>query len=70
MVSYNSFYSRDCAYNMIRVLAKQRAGLNIVHINAQSLNNKIAEFRYLFASAGIDIICVSETWFPLDVQDS
>lgn len=57
-------------YNMIRVLARQRTGLNIVHINAQSLNNKIDEFRYLFVAAGIDIICVSETWFPLDIQDS
>lgn len=55
---------------MIRVLAKQRTGLNTVHINAQSLNNKLDKFRHLFVAAVIDIICVSETWFPLDVQNS
>lgn len=45
-------------------------GLNIVHLNAQSLNNKLDEFRYLFVSAGVDIICISESWFPLDINDS
>ena len=34
------------------------------------MNNKIYEFRHLFIATGIDIICVSETWFSLDVQNS
>ena len=45
-------------------------GLKIVHINAQSLCNKIDEFRYIFASSGVDIVCVSETWFSIDIIDS
>ena len=53
---------------MLRILARQRVGLNIVHLNAQSLNNKIDEFRYSFLS-DIDVICVSEVWFPLNVPN-
>lgn len=70
MFNSNTSYSRDCVYSMIRILARQRNGLKIVHLNAQSLCRKMDEFRHLFMSAGIDIICISETWFPLDVQDS
>ena len=62
----NSSYSRECVYYMILVLAKQRIGVIIVHINAQSLNNKIYELRHLFVAAGIDIIFFSKTWFPLE----
>ena len=47
--------------NMIRILAKQRIGFNIVHINAQSLTNLGI---YLFKPADVDFICVSETRFP------
>ena len=36
----------------------------------QSLCNKIDEFRYIFASSGVDIVCVSETWFSIDIMDS
>ena len=43
----NGSNSRDCFYNMIKFLAKQRADLNIVHINTQSLNNKTDKFIYL-----------------------
>lgn len=63
-------YSRDCVYNMIRILSKQRPGLNIVHLNAQSLRNKVDELRHYFVSSGVDVICISETWFPLDTPDS
>ena len=66
----SAYNSRDSVYNMVRVLARQIVGLSIVHLNAQSLNNKNDEFKYLFVSAGIDVICVSETWFPLDVPNS
>lgn len=47
----------------IKVLCKQRSGLKICHINSQSLKNKIDEFRYIFESSSVDIICISETWF-------
>ncbi|XP_058974110.1 uncharacterized protein LOC131800622 [Musca domestica] len=54
---------------MIRILGKQKNGLKLVHINAQSLNNKLDEFEQLFVSSNVDLICVSETWFHSDVQD-
>ncbi|XP_075157728.1 uncharacterized protein LOC142230995 [Haematobia irritans] len=55
---------------MVRILAKQRDGLRICHINAQSLNNKIDEFGYIFDNSDIDIVCVSETWFRSSTPDS
>lgn len=68
--SDNNIHSRDSAFNMLRILSRQRMGLKIVHINAQSLHNKIDEFRYIFTSAGVDIVCISETWFSIDILDS
>lgn len=56
--------------NMVRILAKQKKGFNICHINAQSLNNKMDEFRLIFETSGVDIICVSETWFDKSTPDS
>lgn len=55
--------------NMIKIISKQRRGLNICHINAQSLTNKMDEFRYLFEDSGTDIVCISETWFSPDISD-
>lgn len=57
------YSSKDKTFDMIRVLCKQRSGLNVCHINAQSLNNKIDEFRFIFENSGVDVVCVSETWF-------
>lgn len=54
---------------MIRVLSKQKSGLKVAHINAQSLNNKFDEFKYIFSTSGVDLICVSETWFHYEIQD-
>lgn len=62
--------SRENLYNMIRILSKGTIGINICHINAQSLNNKMDEFRFIFEESNIDIICVSESWFYIDVRDS
>lgn len=61
--------SKDATFNMIRVLARQKDGLSICHINAQSLNNKIPEFRLTFENSGIDVICISETWFNESTTD-
>lgn len=55
---------------MIRVLGKIKSGLNIVQINAQSLKNKIDEFRYIFVNSNVDIIAVSETWFLPVFEDN
>ena len=45
---------------MIKVLAKQRTDLNILHITAQSLNNTIDEFRYLFVTAVLTLFAFQE----------
>lgn len=55
---------------MIRVLVKRRSGLKIVHINAQSMRNKIEEMRYLFNGSDVDVICISETWLWPKFKDS
>lgn len=55
---------------MVRVLAAQRKGINVVHINAQSLKNKIDQFRYIFTNSNVDVICVSETCFHPAFQNS
>lgn len=70
MIYDNSVSSKDSAYNMLRILPRLKSGLNIVHLNAQSLNNKLDEFKYLFTSSDIDIICVSETWFHPCISDN
>jgi len=54
---------------LLCILAKQRPGLKICHINAQSLPKKIEEFRYMFVNSEIDVICVSETWFVQSLCD-
>lgn len=71
MSTFNSSreQAKDGTANMIRVLCRQKEGLKICHINAQSLLNKIDEFRYIFENSGVDIICVSETWFKSDIAD-
>lgn len=66
---FNNVASRGVLMNMVKVLAKQRKGLHVVHINAQSLKNKIDEFRTTFGNSGVDIICVSETWFTASLSD-
>lgn len=70
MVTDFNFSSKDNIFTMVRILAKQKTGLKIVHINAQSLNKKIDEFRFIFASSAVDVICVSETWFDPAISDS
>jgi len=55
---------------MFIVLGNQRTGHRVCHINAQSLVNKIEEFRYLFVNSNMDVICLSETWCSSYVSDS
>lgn len=62
--------SNDSLKNLIQILTKQRSGLNICHINAQSLGNKMDEFRFLFEESNVDIICITETWFSKKIPDS
>ena len=44
-------------------VSRNMAGLQICHINAQSLVYKMDEFKKIFEKSGVDVICVSETWF-------
>lgn len=62
--------SNDVTVNLVKILAVQRKGFTLCHINAQSLNNKLDEFRLIFENSNIDIICVSETWFDKSTPDS
>lgn len=55
--------SKNNTHSMIRIIGKQKEGLKICHLNAQSLFCKFDEFRYIFEDSGIDVICISETWF-------
>lgn len=55
--------------NMIKILSKQKSGLKVSHINAQSLFPKMDEFRYIFEDTETDIVCVSETWLKSVVKD-
>ena len=57
-------------YSILRLLSKSKNGLKICHINAQSLVNKIDEFRHIFEKSGIHVICVSETWFRPDMSSN
>ena len=41
---------------IVRILAMQKRGLKVVLINAQSLNNKVDEFRYVFENSDVDIV--------------
>ena len=58
------------AKTIVRLLTKKTRKLNICHINSQSLMKKIDEFRDMFDKSGIDIICVSETWFNCNTSYS
>lgn len=70
MTNYDSrLSSKISTHSMIRILNKQRKGLKVCHINAQSLRCKIDEFRYIFENSDTDVICISETWFNSSILD-
>lgn len=62
--------SKECVHTMLNVFCKQKSGLNVCHINAQSLCKKIDEFRHIFEDSGVDVVCVSETWFHSTLLNS
>lgn len=66
----DSLSSRDVMIDMVRILTKQKTGLHLCHINAQSLRNKMDEFRLTFENSAVDVICISETWFTDNTYDS
>lgn len=70
MLLSGNISSKDNIYNMVRILSKNKTGVRIAHINAQSLSNKLDEFKYIFTTSGLDVICVSESWFHYEIQDS
>lgn len=61
--------SKDVTMNMVRILSKQKEGLKVCHINAQSLNNKSDEFKIIFENSNVDVVCVSETWLSKSTSD-
>ena len=61
----------DCKRDILNIICKYHSGLNIVHFNARSLNAfKLDYVRDIFSNINIDVVCVSETWFHEDVQDT
>lgn len=62
--------SIDSTKVMVQILCKQKKGLSICHLNAQSLRNKTDELRYIFEESNVDVICISETWLDNTVSDS
>lgn len=61
--------SKNNLRTMLNILCKYRNGLNMCHLNAQSLRCKIDEFRHTFINSSVHVIFVSETWFDLNVDD-
>jgi len=55
---------------ILNILCKQRLGLKICHLNAQSVLPKIDELRSIFIGSSIDIIMISETWLKPKTFDS
>lgn len=70
MAKVNNVSSREVLTDMIKILTRQKGGISVCHINAQSLNNKIDEFRFSFENSGTDVVCVSESWFYENTPDS
>lgn len=68
-MSDENYSSKDSLSCMLKIMVKQKSGLCVAHINAQSLNNKLDEFRHIFCDSGVDLICVSETWFHSSIDD-
>ena len=62
-------YSTDNTSAMIRIFSKQRDGLKVCHLNAQSIVKKIDELRNLFENSGVDVVCISETWLSKHILD-
>lgn len=70
MTALNVSRSTEVMMDMVKILSKQRNGLNVCHINAQSLKNKIDELRLTFENSLVDVICISESWFDDAIPDS
>ena len=56
--------------SLVKILVAQKSGLKICHLNAQSLRCKMDEFRVIFEGSGVDVVCISETWFSSNVNDT
>ena len=52
-------------YNSFDLFNKLK-GLKIIHFNAQSLVNKVNQFRLLCCVLKPDFLCISETWLTSD----
>lgn len=68
--SYSHSVSNYSFRAMLNILSNREKGLRVCYFNARSLNvSKLDYFRYIFENSSVDIVCVSETWFKVDVED-
>ena len=65
----SSFGNSNSCDTILKILCNQRQGLNICHINAQSLHKKVDELRHLCETSNIHIVCIFETWFRKEICD-
>ena len=60
---------RQCEYYSLSDEFKLPLLLNIIHLNARSLKNKLDELQTLLLSSNTEwsIICISETWLKSEI---
>ena len=58
-------FSEPAAKGNVHKRKLSRKHLNICHLNARSLKNKLTEVKLIALEYDVDIIAVSETWFDL-----
>lgn len=55
----------------LKLTCEYHDGFNICHLNARSLTvDKLEYLNYIFHNLKIDVICVTETWFKPDIENS
>lgn len=56
---------------IINILSNTYKGLQIIHLNARSLTMEKLDFlKYFLRNTCIDIVCITETWFKSQFNDS
>lgn len=67
--SSSTYVNKGIAKIVLNELCRRSAGLKVCHFNAQSLFPKIDEFKDVFSSNSVDVVCISETWLQPHVTD-
>ena len=56
---------------IVNILSNTYKGLQIIHLNARSLTMEKLDFlKYFLRNTCIDIVCITETWFKSQFNDS